>query len=152
MTSTCIVDPVDAGVLIRRDAHGHFTIGALHGVPQIDCGDFEGALYGAGRVAAREASELWYASSGGEPRRVADVFTVRRLWNEYIDLPTLQLTRDQICRLLNADASTCRDVTSVLIEVGLLEESCDGTFRRANDGHASIAAVEIKRAARRGSR
>src|SRR5947208_16314044 len=116
-----VVDPPDPGVLIQRDAHGHFAIGALNGVPQIDCGDFELALYGAGRVAAREGSEVWYASIGGEPRRFADVFTIRRLWNEYIDLPTLQLTREQICRLSNIDATTCDAVIAVLMEVGLLQ-------------------------------
>ena len=42
-----VVDPPDPGVLIQRDAHGHFAIGALNGVPQIDCGDFEHAFQSA---------------------------------------------------------------------------------------------------------
>src|SRR5215471_9427449 len=97
--SISVVDPANSGVLIQRQPHGHFTIGALNGAPQIDCRDFEHALYGAGRFAARDGADLWYVSSVSEPRRLADVFAIRRLWNEYIDLPTLQFTREQICRL-----------------------------------------------------
>ena len=147
--SICVVDAPDSGLLIQRDAHGHFTIGTLNGVPQIDCGDFEHALYDAGRFAAREGSDLWYASSDGEPRRLTDVFTIRRLWNEYIDLPVLQLTREQICRLLDVDLKTCDVVIAVLMEVGLLQRSPDETFARARHRHESIPALRMKRAARR---
>jgi hypothetical protein len=146
------LDPPDSGVLIQRDEHGHFTIGALNRVPQIDCGDFERALFGAGRFADRQGSDLWYAAHGGHPRRLADVFTVRRLWNEYIDLPTLQLTRKQVCRLLSSDARTCDAVIDVLMEVGLLQRSPDGTFVRGTDRHESIPPLRMTRAARRAMR
>jgi hypothetical protein len=149
--SICVVDPSDS-VLIRRQPHGHFTIGALNGAPQIDCDGFERALYDAGRFAARDRADLWYVSGDGEPQRLADVFTIRRLWNEYIDLPTLQLTREQICRLLDIDVKTSEAVIAVLMEVGLLQRSPDGRFARGSDRHESIPALHMKRAARRAIR
>jgi len=133
-----VADPARSDVLIHREAPGHFTVALLHGVPQFDCVDFEHALSSAARLPARTAAALWYASINGNPRRLTDVFTIRRLCNEYIDLPGLHLTRDQIRRLLDVDVPTCDDVIAVLMEVGLLQRSPDGTYRRAIDEHASI--------------
>jgi hypothetical protein len=145
--SICDADPAQPDVLIHRDAAGRFTIGPLYGVPQMDCVDFEQALYTAGRFAAREGSNVWYASTVDPPRRLADVFTIRRLWNEYIDLPALRLTRDQIRRMLDVDSQTTDAVVTALVEVGLLDGSRDGAYARATDRHTPIPGLRMKRPA-----
>jgi hypothetical protein len=85
--ATRLVEPHSEDVFIEHKSSGRFLIRSSAGAPQIQCSDFEEALHRAGRVAAREQVELWYVHSDGSPRHLADVFSLRRLWNEYIDLP-----------------------------------------------------------------
>jgi hypothetical protein len=146
--SICATEPASSDVLIQRDAAGRCTIGSQTGVPQIDCADFEQALYRAGGIAARAGSDLWYVSAGGSPRRLTDVFPIRRLWNEYVEMPTLRLTQPQIRRLMDVDEDICDAVIAVLVEVGLLQRSDDGTYARATVRHALIPALRMKRPAR----
>jgi len=139
------IDNVPSAVFIRREAGGHFTIGPFKGPPQIEAVDFEHALHTAGRYAAREGSDIWYASTPAKAGRLADLVAIRTLWNEYVELPALRLTWNQIRRLLAVDAETCTAVIAVLMEVGLLRRSCDGTFERSHQHHGSIPAPRRRR-------
>jgi hypothetical protein len=135
---TCIVDSSSPGVLIQRDAHGHFAIAPLGDAPQMECSDFEAAVHHASLVAAMAGADLWYDAGNGRRRPLGDIFTVRRLWNEFIDLPALHLTPQQAKRLMDVDTSTCSSVLTVLVEVGLLQQSENGTYARGSDRHTSI--------------
>jgi hypothetical protein len=135
---TCIVDSSSPGVLIQRDAHGHFAIAPLGDAPQMECSDFEAAVQHASLFAAMAGADLWYDAGNGRRRPLGDIFTVRRLWNEFIDLPALHLTPQQAKRLLDVDTSTCSSVLTVLVEVGLLQQSENGTYARGSDRHTSI--------------
>ena len=53
-------------------------------------------------------------------------------------MPTLQLTREQVRRFLDADEATCEAVLAVLVDVRLLRRSDDGKYARAYGSRACI--------------
>jgi hypothetical protein len=136
--TACPAAAASPDVLIRRDAKGRFAVGSLNSSPQLECASFEDALHCAGRFAAREAADLWYASDETTPCRLADGFSLRRLWNEFVELPNLHLTREQVQRLLDVDAVTSEAVLAVLVEVGLLNRCPDGRYEKTTSRRAPI--------------
>ena len=137
--ATRIVEPHSQDVFIEHQSSGHFVIRTCGGVPQIEWSDFQEALHSASRFAATEQVELWYVGGGGAQRHLADVFSLRRLWNEYIDLPGLHLTFEQVRRLMSVDANMCASVLDTLVELRFLTRSADGTYVRSSDRHGSVA-------------
>ena len=61
---------------------------------------------------------------------------VRRVRGEYREMPGLQLTFDQACRLWQVDTSTCEILLEQLIQEGFLCKTREGSF---------IAAPTIRR-------
>ncbi|HZR25361.1 MAG TPA: hypothetical protein VFA59_17325 [Vicinamibacterales bacterium] len=144
--TTSLAEPQPRDISIEHQPSGHFVIRNCAGAPQIECADFEEALHRAGRFAAREQVQLWYVDADGSQRHLADVFSLRRLWNEYIDLPGLHLTFGQVRRLMAVDDETCASVLDSLIELKFLTRAADGTYARSGDRHTTVAALRMKKA------
>ncbi len=51
---------------------------------------------------------------------------------EYLEYPTLKLTRDQVRRLWNLDPETCDALLKALIDAHFLTRTCTGAFVRAD--------------------
>jgi len=144
--ASILVEPHSQDVFIEHQSSGRFSIRNREGVPQIECSDFEDALHRAGRFAALEHVDLWFVDREGAQRHLADVFSLRRLWNEYIDLPGLHLTFAQLQRLMAVDISTCASVLNSLVELKFLARSADGTYARSGDRHTAVAPLRMKKA------
>jgi hypothetical protein len=142
------VEPHSQDVFIERESSGRFLIRSSADSPQVQCSDFEEALHRVGRFAAREQVDLWYVSSDGSQRRLADAFSLRRLWNEYIDLPGLHLTFEQVRRLLAVDSNTCASVLDSLVELRFLTQAAAGTYARSTERHTAVAPLRMTMVAR----
>jgi hypothetical protein len=144
--ATRLVEPHSQDVFIEHQSSGHFSIRSCASVPQIECSGFEEALHRAGRFAALRHVELWYVDGDGAQRHLADVFSLRRLWNEYIALPGLHMTFEQVRRLLAVDTNTCASVLDSLVELRFLTQASGRTYMRSTERHAAVAPLRIKKA------
>lgn len=124
--------PRDQDVIIRRESPGTFTIGVSTGAPQIFCPSLEEALARAGRFAITQHVELWYSAAG---HISAPVKLLRRIWNEYLEMPGLRLTSQQAQRLWALDADTCSAVLESLVELKFLRRGPEGRYFRLTDGN-----------------
>jgi len=59
--------------------------------------------------------------------------TVERLRAEFLEMPGLRLTRDQIHRFCGLDPTACSAALSTLVEEQFLCAKPDGTFARRTD-------------------
>ena len=59
---------------------------------------------------------------------------VERLRAEFLEMPGLRLTRDQIRRFCGLEAAVCSAAVNVLVEEQFLCAKPDGTFARRSDG------------------
>jgi len=133
-------------MLIRHQPSGRFVIGACDGAAQIECTDFEEALRSAGHFAAYDRRSLWYIGASESRRPLADVFSFRRLWNEFMDQPAMRLTARQIQRFLGCDEATCTSVIDVLVELDFLRPLADGRYQRTAATHHTVRPLKMKRA------
>lgn len=140
------LEPDRHDMLIRHEPNGRFVFGPCDGAAQIECADFEEALRSAGRFAAHDRRNLWYVGAGGSRRPLVDIFSLRRLWNEFVEQPALRLTAPQVQRFLGCDASTCSSVIDVLVERGFLECRSDGRYHKLVGAHRRIQPLLMKRA------
>ena len=62
-----------------------------------------------------------------------------RVAGEYLEMPGLQLTRDQAQRLWALDHATCTSVLDILIQRGFLIRGADNRYRRASDSLTATA-------------
>ena len=121
-------------VIIRRDSPGLFTIGANSGLPQIACSTLEEALLRACRFASDRHSSVWYSVDDRSWAPLADIGLLRRIWNEYIEMPGLRLTCGQAQRLWAVDADTCVSVLESLVALKFLARGVDGKYGRVSEG------------------
>lgn len=148
--STC---PQADDVIIRREPSGIFTIGVSSGKPQVVCRTFEEALQRAGGFASQRQVRLWYTADGRRWAPLADLTLLRAIWNEYVEMPGLRLTREQAQRLWSANAETCASVLDSLVELQVLERSDDGKYGRLTRAAEPLPRLRMVRAgtgARRG--
>ena len=124
--------PREQDLIIRRESPGAFTIGVSAGAPQILCPSLEEALARAGRFAIKQHAELWYSAAG---HICAPVNLLRRIWNEYVEMPGLRLTNPQAQRLWALDAETCSAVLESLVELKFLRRGPEGRYFRLTDGN-----------------
>jgi len=61
---------------------------------------------------------------------------LRRIWNEYLEMPGLRLTSQQAQRLWGVDADTCTALLKTLVELRFLTRGSDGRYFRLTDGPA----------------
>jgi hypothetical protein len=67
----------------------------------------------------------------------ADIPIADWLWlirAEYLEFPTLRLTKPQVQRLWNIDQVTCDVLLSALVDVGFLKRTRQGAYVRADVG------------------
>jgi len=121
-------------VIVRRDSPGLFTIAGGTGTPQIRCHSFEEALQRAGSYAAARHASVWFTSDSRSWSTLADLTLLRRIWNEYMEMPGLRLTTGQGRRLWAVDADTCAAVLESLVALKFLACGADGKYGRVSDG------------------
>lgn len=126
--------PHTEDVVIRHDSPGLFTIGGTVGRPQIACHTFEEALQRAGSFASDHQSSIWCTADDRSWAALADVGLLRRVWNEYIEMPGLRLTSQQAQRLWAVDAKTCNAVLDSLVALRFLGCGADGKYGRVTEG------------------
>jgi len=59
---------------------------------------------------------------------------IRLIRSEYLEVPGLYLTRDQVQRLWNLDAATCDAVLEALVDVRFLRRTDGGAYVRTDGG------------------
>jgi hypothetical protein len=57
-----------------------------------------------------------------------------RLRAEYLEMPGLRLTREQVQRLCGVERAVCQPVLDTLVETKFLCMKADGTYARLTDG------------------
>jgi LPS sulfotransferase NodH len=130
-------------VVIRRESSGTFTIGTGSGTAQIACRFFEDALQRAWSFASHQQLRLWYTADGLNCSRLADVRLLRRIWNEYVEMPGLRLTRQQAQRLWAVEADVCASLLESLVEVKFLMRGADGKYARRADATEPVARLRM---------
>jgi hypothetical protein len=60
--------------------------------------------------------------------------TLERLRAEYLEMPGLKLTAEQVQRLCGVEQMMCRAVLDALVETRFLCRKADGTYTRSADG------------------
>jgi response regulator of citrate/malate metabolism len=59
---------------------------------------------------------------------------LERLRAEFLEMPGLRLTADQVHRLCGVERMTCRAVLDALVDEKFLCAKADGTYARITDG------------------
>ena len=62
--------------------------------------------------------------------------TIERIRSEFLEMPGLRLTADQIHRLCGVDRAACADILDSLVRDRFLRANPDGTYARLTDDHA----------------
>jgi hypothetical protein len=60
--------------------------------------------------------------------------TVQRLRAEFMEMPGLRLTPEQVQRLCGVERAMCRAALKELVDSGLLRVNADGTYGRRTEG------------------
>jgi len=63
-----------------------------------------------------------------------------RIQVEFIEMPGLKLTRDQIQRLCGVPSDVCDDVLAALVLSGFLRQKPDGSFLTGRPGQPQLSA------------
>lgn len=78
--------------------------------------------------------------SAGQPSSYRVAFD--RIRAEYLEMPGMRLSPQQVQRLTGVDLSVCATVLDDLVRARLLQRACDGTYLRAQtDGPARALAA-----------
>ena len=59
---------------------------------------------------------------------------LHRVWAEYLEMPGLQLTRQQAQRLWGLDEATCTRILEFFVGIGFLRRSDTVAYARATEG------------------
>jgi hypothetical protein len=68
--------------------------------------------------------------------RILDTF-IERVRAEFIEMPGLRLTREQVQRLCGVDGTVCQTVLDELVNTNFLSRKPDGAYARLIDGEMS---------------
>jgi hypothetical protein len=136
-------DPED--LVIRREESGAFSIGVNSGTPQIVSRTFEEALQFAAALASSKHARVWWTADGVRCAPFADLGLVRKIWNEYVEMPGLRLTRAQAQRLWTIDAETCDSLLQSLVEWKFLVRGTDGKYGRQLVGTEPLTRLRMAR-------
>jgi hypothetical protein len=127
-----LLQPRAEDIVLRRESFGSFTIGVIAGAPQIACRTLEEALRRAAAFASAQDVQLWYGAGDGSCTPLADIKLLRKVWNEFIEMPGLRLTREQAQRLWAVDADACVALLDSLVDLNFLVRASDGRYARPN--------------------
>jgi hypothetical protein len=64
-----------------------------------------------------------------------------RIQIEYVEMPGLKLTPDQIGRLCGLPQDVCEGALRLLMRTGFLHQSTDGSYQRPSVGHVHYRKV-----------
>lgn len=67
-----------------------------------------------------------------------DQRVLERLRAEYLEMPGMKLTIEQIQRLCGIEPAMCKPLLDALVKVGFLRLNADGTYVRLTEGSASL--------------
>ena len=81
-------------------------------------------------------------------RRTAEI--LERVRSEYLEMPGLRLTTEQVQRLCGLDRAVCHDVLNTLVEMKFLAKQPDGAYARLTDG-ADVSRLRVSKAGLRNS-
>ena len=147
--------PANGDVLIvkkRRVKRAVYVLSVMPNPGQIQCRTYHEALATAARWASTRGGRLWstddertftlISTAGFQPPAVTRPVPgempterferlVRRVEREYLEMPGLQLTREQAQRLWALDRATCVSVLDALIDRRFLARGADHRYRRA---------------------
>lgn len=138
--------PLAEDVIIHQKPLGTFTIGVSAGLPQIVCSSPEEALQSATGFAARQHVRLWYTDDDRRCAPLADVTLLRKVLEEYSDMPGLSLTPEQAQRLWGVDVATCTSLLKGLVDLKFLACGLDGRYARRAKGHEALPRPHMAKA------
>ena len=75
---------------------------------------------------------------------------LERVRSEYLEMPGLRLTSEQVQRLCGLDRAVCHDVLNALVEMKFLAKKPDGAYARLTDG-ADMSRLRVAKASLRNS-
>jgi hypothetical protein len=67
-----------------------------------------------------------------------DQRVLERLHAEYLEMPGMKLTSEQIQRLCGIEPTMCKPVLDALVKMRFLRLNSDGTYVRLTEGSASL--------------
>jgi hypothetical protein len=67
-----------------------------------------------------------------------DQRVLERLRGEYLEMPGLNLTSEQVQRLCGIEPTVCQQVLEALVEESFLRLSSDGTYARLTEGRLAL--------------
>ena len=71
---------------------------------------------------------------------------VQRICSEYLEMPGMRLTSDQVRRLLGLDAATCTQALEFLVDEGFLSRTERGQYARVSDGASAAPSFRMAKA------
>jgi len=120
--------PTAEDIVISRQTTGSFAVATQSAPPQLLCPTFEEALTRAGSVASEQRVRVWLTEDDQTFVLLADERLLRRVWDEYVEMPGLRLTREQARRLWGVDESTCTQLLDSLVAARVLVCGRDGRY------------------------
>ena len=142
--------PRAADAIIRCQSHGMFTISVGSGAPQVACRSLGEAIYRAGSFATAQHAHVWWTRNGRKSALLADITSLRKIWNEYVEMPGLRLTCEQARRLWTLDADTCTSLLESLVDLDFLVRSPDGKYTRLVESAEAIPPLRMAKAETKG--
>jgi hypothetical protein len=130
---TTLARPQAEDVVICRRSPALFTLGVRSGAPQVRCSTFEEALERASDFASNRHVRVWFTADDREFVPLENEQLLRKLWNEYVEMPGLRLTREQAQRLWSVDEQMCKQLLENLVNAKLLVRGPDGRYARLSE-------------------
>jgi hypothetical protein len=115
-------------IVVSRLASGAFAVAMTPGPAQLQCTTFEEALARAAKIASEQRVRVWLTENDQTFVLLADERLLRRVWDEYVEMPGLRLTRDQARRLWGVDEPTCTQLLDSLVAAHVLVCGRDGRY------------------------
>ena len=72
---------------------------------------------------------------------------IQRIWAEYLEMPGMKLTMEQVQRLCGIEAPVCKAMLDSLVQAQFLSQKPDGSYVRMTEGKTSArraAKAELK--------
>jgi hypothetical protein len=69
---------------------------------------------------------------------ILDQLVLERVRAEYLEMPGMKLTADQVQRFCGVESAACKPILDALVQTGFLSLRHDGTYVRQTDGELSL--------------
>ena len=137
-------------ILIARDSDTGYTLSVVPGEAQLRHPTYKLALSKARAWALRHNVAVWFTQDGerfvklgrsdkgaGTDPQIPDTGIagwLRLIRAEYLEIPGLQLTNQQVQRLWGLDPLMCEALLTALVDAGFLKRTLRDGFIRADQG------------------